>query len=325
MNKGFPTPIALIIFNRPNETELVFSEIRKVRPQKLFLIADGARSDHSDDIEFVNRTREIASNVDWDCDLFTNFSEKNLGCKTRVVSGLDWLFEHVEEAIILEDDCVPSSEFFHFCSMMLEKFRPELTVGSISGSNPLVRIDPEKLPKADFFYSRYPQIWGWATWKRAWENYDSEICSLPGLTSEPFFRVNSITKSSQRFWSRLAKLVHLGKLDTWDVQLNFSFWKSGMFSVIPTRNLVSNIGFGGNATHTWDSRNVLANIPTEHWRGNCDGPEPIEPDETLDEITRSHQFELSSTKKLVLDLYDLLSIPTKKRLWSLLKKNPRLS
>ena len=119
------TPVAFLIFNRPDTTQLVFNEIAKARPPKLLVVADGARTNKSGEAELCARTREIINQVDWECEVLTNYSDSNLGCRARVSSGLDWIFKQVPEAIILEDDCLPDPSFFRFCEEMLARYRNE--------------------------------------------------------------------------------------------------------------------------------------------------------------------------------------------------------
>ena len=151
------TPVAFIIFNRPDTTKRVFAEIAKARPPKLLVIADGPRADHPADVEKCAAVRAIIDGVDWDCEVLKNYSDVNLGCKRRVSSGLDWVFDTVEEAIILEDDCLPHPTFFRFCEEMLEKYRDDKRIAMISGDN--LQFG-RKRTGYSYYFSRYPHIWG---------------------------------------------------------------------------------------------------------------------------------------------------------------------
>jgi hypothetical protein len=162
------TPVAFFIFNRPDTTEQVFSEIVRVKPHKLLVIADGPRSERQGEAEKCSQARSIIDRVNWDCEILTNFSEINLGCKVRVSSGIDWVFEHVEEAIILEDDCLPDPTFFRYCQVMLDHYRNDQRIGMISGDNFQNGI---KRNMDSYYFSRYVHIWGWATWRNRWQNY----------------------------------------------------------------------------------------------------------------------------------------------------------
>ncbi len=243
------TPIAFLIFNRPDLTETVFQSIRRIQPQKLLVIADGPRN--SDDAQQCDKTRAIIEQVDWDCEVLKNYSDVNLGCRDRVSSGIDWVFTQVEEAIILEDDCLPSDSFFSFCETMLDCYRDDQRIMMISGDN--FQVYRDQLPAShaySYYFSKYVHVWGWATWRRAWEFYDVN------MSSWPFFKDENLTNSISEdpveilFWQDVFDRVAAGEIDTWDYQWVYTcFHQSGM-SIMPTVNLISNIGFRADATHT---------------------------------------------------------------------------
>jgi hypothetical protein len=170
------TPVVLIVFNRPDPTAQVFAAIREAQPSQLFLISDGPRANRPDDLEKCRAVRAVIDQVDWPCDVQTNYAEKNMGCKYRVASGLDWVFSVVEEAIILEDDCLPHPSFFKYCEELLEKYRDDRRIGIISGHNNLFGY---RRSADSYYYSNIPYIWGWATWRRTWEAYDFNISLWP--------------------------------------------------------------------------------------------------------------------------------------------------
>ena len=120
------TPVAFLIFNRPHTTQRVFAEIAKARPPKLLVVADGPRNDRPGEAELCAQTRAIIDQVDWDCEVLTHYADKNMGCKKRIASGIDWVFTQVEEAIILEDDCLPEASFFQFCEENLAPARCQI-------------------------------------------------------------------------------------------------------------------------------------------------------------------------------------------------------
>lgn len=242
------TPVALIVFNRPETTRRVFAAIRETRPSRLLLIADGPRSDRSGEAERCDEVRQIVSAVDWPCKVETNFAGENLGCRRRVVSGLNWVFSLVEEAIILEDDCLPDPSFFPYCTELLERYRDQNEVGLIAGFSHLA----ERFPfRYSYIFSIMVGIWGWATWRRAWKQYDEHLSSWPQLKADGFLSHMLPDKRSVDFWTRIFDAMHQGTgPNTWDYQWVYTCWTRNWVSAIPSLNLVQNIGFGADATHT---------------------------------------------------------------------------
>lgn len=267
-NWQLQTPVAFLIFNRPDTTARVFEEIRRARPPKLLVVADGPRSDHPGEAEKCAAARAIVEQVDWPCEVLKNYAETNLGCKQCVSSGLDWVFQRVEEAIILEDDCLPHPTFFRFCEELLDRYRLEPSVIMISGNYFLGR---NHRPTGSYFFSRYTHIWGWASWRRAWQQYDREMSQWPSLRETDWLmQVGDGHRDFQVWWTKIFQATHAGKIDTWDYQWQFSSWVQNGLTILPSRNLVKNIGFGDDSTHTksggWIGRLPLESIsfPLEH-------------------------------------------------------------
>lgn len=258
-NFKLKTPVAFIIFNRPETTKRVFAEIAKARPQKLLVIADGPRADHPDDIEKCVAVRAIIDSVNWNCEVLKNYSDMNLGCKRRVSSGLDWVFDTVEEAIILEDDCLPHPTFFRFCEEMLEKYRHDERIAMISGNN---HQFGRKRTEYSYYFSRYTHIWGWASWRRAWDNYDVDMKIWPEIRDGGWLEDLLGAKRSVWYWKYIFENVYKGKIDTWDYQWIFSCWIQNALAILPNVNLVSNIGFGMKAVHT-KVKNKFAHMEIE--------------------------------------------------------------
>lgn len=259
-NWKLETPVALFIFNRPETTERVFAEIAKARPPKLLVVADGPRENRKGEVERCDAARAIIKRVDWDCEVLTNYSEVNLGCKLRVSSGIDWVFEQVEEAIILEDDCLPDPTFFRFCQELLERYHYDQRVGMISGNNfqfGLRRNDDS------YYFSKYTHIWGWATWRDRWcGSYDVAMSKWPRIRDEGWLIDIVGNKREAAYWYQIFERVYRGDIDTWDYQWLFTNWIEGRYTILPSVNLVSNIGFGTNATHTTGD-SELASLPTQ--------------------------------------------------------------
>jgi hypothetical protein len=265
------TPVAISIFNRPQTTVRVFEAIRSVRPPRLLVIADGARPDRPGEAEACAATRAIVEAIDWECELSLNYSEANLGCRRRISSGLDWVFDTVEEAIVLEDDCLPSHSFFRFCEELLDRYRTKDRVMHISGDNfqsvgrssGFFRGLSRRIvrPTMSYYFSRYPHVWGWASWRRAWAHYDVEMRAWDSGDDRARFLSQISDLSEREFWRETWDQVSRGESDTWDYQWAFACMALNGFSVMPAANLVSNIGFGGGSTHT-GGESELANLPT---------------------------------------------------------------
>src|SRR5262245_969210 len=244
------TPVAFIIFNRPDVTERVFAEIARARPRQLLIIADGARLDRPGEAEKCAAVRAIVERVNWPCDVVKNYSAVNLGCGRREVSGMIWIFEQVEEAIILEDDTLPHPTFFRFCEEMLEQYRHDERVMHISGDNWLFG---RKEIDDSYFFSRYCLSWGWASWRRAFRLYDPEMKLWPSLRNTSWLTDTLGDPRAVEHWTRLFDLTHAGveNVDTWDFQWLFSIWAHHGLSVLPNTNLISNLGFSReDAAHT---------------------------------------------------------------------------
>jgi len=252
------TPVAFIIFNRPDTTALVFAEIAKARPPKLLVVGDGPRAHKAGEAERVAATRAIIDQVDWPCEVLTHFSQTNLGCKKRVSSGINWIFEQVEEAIILEDDCLPDPSFFRFCQESLQRYRHDARIGMISGDN----FQIGRAPITDsYYFSKYVHIWGWASWRDRWQAYDVDMGLWPQVRDQRRIEDLVLEKSEVPFWQSIFERVYRGEIDTWDYQWVFANWYMGRLNILPSVNLISNIGFGADATHTTGS-SPLANLPT---------------------------------------------------------------
>jgi len=248
---GFDVPILFIIFNRPKYTEQVFAEIKKIKPKKLFIVADGPR--FPSEIELCNEARKIVENIDWDCEVKKNFSEKNLGLKKRISSGITWFFENVEEGIILEDDCLPHPTFFDYCRIILEKYRDNNNVMMISGDNP---IQDTYKANCSYFFSRYYAIWGWATWKRAWEKYDSEMKDWPRLKKEKWLKNFYHHRGLLQFLNLLFDQAYSNEIDSWATRWFYSCLRNNGLCIAPATNIVSNIGIEGIHSSPGSNNNV---------------------------------------------------------------------
>lgn len=254
------TPVAFFVFNRPDVTQRVFAQIAKARPRKLLVVCDGPRAHLAAEAEQVAAVRTIIDQVDWSCDVLRNYSDTNLGCKQRIATGLEWVFSKFEEAIILEDDCLPDSSFFPFCQQLLRKYRHDDRVAAISGDN----FQSQNVCQEDsYYFSKYFHCWGWASWRRAWRDFDVNMSAWPDFRDTGQLRNVCETMFETWYWAQIFENVHRGNVDTWDVQWLFGCLSRQQYTVIPAKNLVSNVGFGAAGTHTTTSDSPLANIPTE--------------------------------------------------------------
>lgn len=281
------TPVAFFVFNRPEHTARVFAEIARARPRTLLVVADGPRPDRPGEAERCAEVRSIVGQVDWDCTVLRDYSDTNLGCKRRVSSGLDWVFSHCEQAIILEDDCLPHPTFFRFCEEMLERYAGEERVMHVSGND---FYGQSHSAGFSYRFSGYNFIWGWATWRRAWQRYDVSISSWPALRETNWLREVTGSRGSARYWRDVFDRVHRGEVDTWDYQWMFASWKSGGLAVTPTSNLVTNIGFDEDATHT-TVRSRVADLPSRAMKFSLRHPPELVRDREADRIVSHRVFE----------------------------------
>lgn len=285
------TPVAFLIFNRPDTTQRVFEAIRQAKPSKLLVVADGARGDRPEDIEKCAAVRKIIETVDWDCEVLTNYSDVNLGCKHRVSSGLDWVFEEVEEAIILEDDCLPDLSFFPFCEELLERYRDDKRIMVISGDNFQFG---RKRTEYSYYFSIYNHCWGWATWRRAWQYYDIEMQYWDKIKRER--QLSSVLNSylAVQYWHKKFDQTYNNYVDTWDYCWTLSCWLQNGLSILPEVNLVKNIGFDIEGTHTKNMISPYFNMKTIPIEFPLQHPSLMVRCKQADDFTQRKKFGLIS-------------------------------
>jgi len=250
-------PVLFLAFNRPDVTMKVFECIKLIRPKKLYFAVDGPRLEHDNDILLCDQVRKIINLVDWDCNLYTLFRDKNLGCKIAVSNAINWFFESEEYGIILEDDCVPDPTFFKYCETLLIKYKHDNDILLISGTN----FANLNLISSSYYYTKYPRIWGWATWKRVWMDYDVNIYNFDYKDFAKKYKKYFSSKNELLHWLRNFEKVKNGQIDTWDIQLSYLAFTKNKISICPTPNLISNIGFRKDATHT-TNENSFAELLT---------------------------------------------------------------
>ena len=241
------TPILLIVFNRPKETQFVFEAISKIKPTRLYVASDGPRIDNDDDVQKISLVRQILSNVDWPCKVFTSFQDHNYGCGSAVKNALDWFFENEEIGIILEDDTIPDLSFFGYCEELLKKYRYDDRIGMIAGTN---HVDYDFKENTSYIFSRNKACWGWATWKRSWITMDFEMTWRSSEYSSLIVENMGSSPWYISHWNRALQLIDSKKVSAWDWQWYFSKAAQNQLTIFPSVNLISNIGFGIDATHT---------------------------------------------------------------------------
>lgn len=242
------TAILFLVFNRPDVTQKVFKSIRKAKPSRLYVASDGPRHDRTAEKGVCEEVQKISTAIDWPCELHTLFREENLGCRVAVSTAIDWFFEYEKEGVILEDDCLPDQSFFQYCEQLLDKYRDDSRVMVISGD---YFLDTKDKPDASYFFSRYNHCWGWATWKDAWKNYDRDMSQWPALRNTNWLsNIGDEHSDFVKYWKYVFDRAYAGKIDSWAYRWTFSCWVKNGLTALPSCNLVKNIGFNDDATHT---------------------------------------------------------------------------
>jgi len=301
MLKRFNTPILLICFNRPDLIKKVLAQIRMVKPISLYLAVDGARNDAEK--RKVDEVKKMVGEIDWNCEVKTLFADKNFGCKYGPVRAMNWFFENEEMGIILEDDILVSKSFFYYCQELLNRYKNNQKIGTVSGNN------FSEVSDADYSYmfSKYSQTWGWATWRRVWKKYDIKIKDWPKRKKSGWLNNVLPTKISVFYWKIIFDAVYKGEMESaWDYQWTYMSWVNKLLTIIPQRNLATNIGIGlAGATHTklkgklYEYPKYEIDIPLKH-------PQHIEINETLDEEIQKNNYVL--WKEVFMNLFRKLRI-----------------
>lgn len=291
MSGGCTEAVLLIAFNRPDLLRGVIAQVREVRPPRVYLAVDGARPDRSDEFARVQACRDLVTELDWGCEVHTLFREHNLGCGMGVSSAITWFFGHEERGIILEDDIHAHPSFFSFCGELLERYEEDQRVFAISGTN---FVPPEDIDSTGAYrFSRVPVVWGWATWRRSWERYSFDIAGWQEhLPLRKAWHAMGARAGSFAFWSANFHMMSRHVVDTWDLQLVFAAMADGSFTATPNVNLVENVGFRHDATHTVRLPDYLRavesiSLPTQ--------PVPVELDHRADRWLMRNVYEATFT------------------------------
>jgi hypothetical protein len=255
-------PVLLLIFNRPDTTRQVFEAIRQAKPPRLYVAADGPRTNKAGEAERCALTREIATAVDWECEVKTLFRDQNLGCGVAPANAIDWFFENEEEGIILEDDCLPHQSFFWYCQELLDKYRHDTRVMHITGTN--FHKGWQRDPDYSYYFSAIGLGWGWASWRRAWAYYDFNINHFPEVVKKNYLDGFFFKKDATTWLLNSLKETHekTGDISWWDFQWDFIRYTQSGLAIVPNSNLIENIGIGEDATHTVKADDKLRNPVT---------------------------------------------------------------
>jgi len=291
------TPVLFLGFNRPDLAEKVLQRLQECGVEEIHFALDGPREDREEDREKCGAMRSLVEQADWVQKKRVLARDENLGCGRAVSSAISWFFEEVAAGIIVEDDCLPDPSFFTFCETMLDRHAKDTDVWSVAGTTLLP--DCISVP-ASHYFSKYMGIWGWATWRRAWENYDFDFSSRTPEAWRALVRGKSADAIEQAYWLHLLELMIAGKIDTWDFQVQFSSWKTDGVHLTSSRNLVENLGFRADATHTTQAsplteRKVGENLPPYD-------RVPLEANGALDRIVFAEK--LRASRELVDWLFD---------------------
>lgn len=280
-------PVLFTVFNRPDCTQRVFEAIRKAAPLRLFISCDGPRPNHPHDAALVSQVREIVSHVDWECKVATRFLNENLGCRKAMSSAISWFFSEVEEGIILEDDCLPDLSFFPYCRELLERYRDDERIMNISGVNSLV--SSAKINDS-YYFSGYAHIWGWASWRRAWQKYSPDMPDYLDFIKSGAIADCFPNSAEQKRWKEILDKVFNKEpgFDTWDAQWSYTLFINNALSITPRNNLIENIGCTPGALHTVG--NPFANMPAFQAEFPLQHPKFIVKNLQLDRLTFKYDY-----------------------------------
>ena len=291
-------PVLVIAFNRPDLLRVLLDRLRLVRPSRIFVAIDGPRASREGEAERVQECRDLVASIDWPCEVSTQFQDRNLGCGLGVTTAISWFFSHVERGIILEDDIIPDPSFFTFCAELLERYEHDLRVFAIAGCN-FAPKDALEHPEQAYRFSQVPHIWGWATWRRSWQQHQLDIAGWRSrLPIRTLWSRLGHSVPATVYWTGIFELLARKQVDTWDGQFVLASMASQQLTATTNVNLIENIGFGETATHTVEYRHELTagslQLPTV--------PVPVVVDRKADEWTRIHHF--NATWRGMLDQID---------------------
>lgn len=286
----FDVPILILAFNRPDQLRGLIDRLREIQPSSVFLSVDGPRPGNESDDQLVRQVQDLATQIDWPCQVHKNFRSENLGCGKAVSSGIDWFFSHVERGILLEDDVLPTRDFFTFCEELLTRYANDDRVFAISGCNfaPAVQIEQD----ASYRFSAITHVWGWATWRRAWATYRYDMRDWrTQLPLKGRWRAMGANLGGLIYWTAVFDWMRFGKIDTWDYQWSLAQMSHGGLTATSNVNLTDNLGFSEDATHTAHQPSFIR--PSEAMEFPLKHPE-VRRDLTADRWVRSQILQTST-------------------------------
>lgn len=301
----FTTPILVIIFNRPDFAKNIYESLNQLQPAKLYVVSDGPRS-KEEELD-IQKSRNIFKAIEWECEVSYNYSDVNLGLRKRISSGITWAFEKEEKLIILEDDCIPHADFFKYCNNLLSKYKDDERIMCINGSNLNPKIS-ENFSET-YFFSRYSNSWGWATWKRAWNLFDSELVGLEDKEIYKNFANNLPRKyRSKAYWIFMLSKVKQQKIDSWAYRWMFTLWINNGLAIVPQSNLIQNIGNDYRSTHTKGDLHYI-NIKTSTLKqNNFEEPELYIPNTCYDNWLEDSIYSKTIVNRILWAANRLLSV-----------------
>ena len=251
------TPILFLTYKRFDTAKKVFDSIKKAQPKKLYFVSNAPKNNDFEEYKKISKVRSLVDQIDWDCNVITLFREEYLDVKQSITNSIDWFFLLEEKGIILEDDCVPVQSFYTFCQDLLSYYENDNEVYSIGGC---CFFEDLNLPENEYRFSKHAYIWGWATWRRAWKKYDLKMSQWPNYKNTKSFKSIFRNKLIRYYWINIFNSVYRGQINTWDYQWVYSVWLNNGITIIPNRNLITNIGFGNDSNFTNDKNSIEANM-----------------------------------------------------------------
>lgn len=251
---GIDIPVLLIFFARPEPFAKVFKQVKAARPSKIYLYQDGPRHDHPKDIEGILACRKIALDIDWNCEIHTFFQSENVGCDPSEYIAQKWMFKTEEMGIVLEDDDVPSLSFFPFCKELLEKYKDDERINMICGMN---NTEVCEYTPYDYIFTTSGSICGWASWKRVIDTWDANYSILNDTFNlKQLIKYVNTFQDSANFIDTLKLHKQVGKA-YYESILGASMFLNHRLNIVPSKNLISNIGITENATHSVSKLSML--------------------------------------------------------------------